>query len=138
MTATVKWFDDKKNLIHQHYQGIITMEDFKMMAEKSHALAISVTHAVDILMEFEDANLADFRRMVEISYVESTVPSNQRFVYAINIPTALKAVSKMLRNFAPNALGSVSFVDTLEEALLLREQHLQQLAEGKQPLMRET
>jgi hypothetical protein len=137
MPITVRWFDDEKQLIYQEYQGSLTIEALKVTANESHELAITVSHPVDILMQFKESNLADFRRVMEISaYIESKVPPNQRFVYMINTPSPIKTIVTVVRRFTPRAGGNTSFVDTLEEALLLREQQLKQIAQGEQPLMR--
>ena len=110
-------------MVRQVYQGHVDRRVFEAMVHDSVCLLETVTHSVDIMIEWhgEQTLLYDLSLIYGAMFAEKHVPANQRFVFVVKAPTVLRIFAYTLRRAVPRAVGSLYFVDTAEGAYLLRD-----------------
>jgi hypothetical protein len=123
MPYHVVWNDASQTIVRQTYEGRISRHDFENMVCESRCLLNSVSHIVDVIIEWQgDRHLInDFSIIHAAMFAETRVPSNQRFVFVVNAPTAYRILATVLQKAAPRAVGSLYFVDTLDAVYRLRD-----------------
>jgi hypothetical protein len=122
MSYTIAWDDETHTIVRQLYQGQVGRLDFESMVQESVAMLESVTHSVDIVIEWHgDRHIRqDLSMIYGAVFAEKHVPSNQRFLFVINMPPLYRILARVLQRSAPRALGAIYFVDSMEEVYRLR------------------
>ena len=123
MLYTIEWADDTCAMVRQIYQGHVGRRVFEAMVHDSARLLATVTHKVDIMIEWhgEQTLLQDLSLISGAMFAEKHVPTNQRFVFVVKAPIVYRVFVNTLRMAAPRAVGSLYFVDTPDDAYRLRD-----------------
>jgi hypothetical protein len=123
MLYTIEWADDTQTMVRQRYQGHINRRIFEAMVHDSVCLLGTVTHSVDIMIEWhgDQTLINDLSVISGAIFAEKHVPANQRFVFVVNAPRVYRVFVNTLKLAAPRAVGSLYFVDTPDGAYRLRD-----------------
>jgi hypothetical protein len=123
MPYTIEWADETRTMVRQIYHGHVSRRVFEAMVHDSVCLLATVTHSVDIMIEWhgEQALMQDLSLIYGAMFAETHVPANQRFVFVVKAPTVYRVLAHTLRRAAPRAVGALFFVDTPQGAYLLRD-----------------
>lgn len=123
MSYTIGWADDSHTMVRQVYEGHVGKRAFEAMVHESVRLLETVTHNVDVAIEWhgEQTLMHDLSVIYGAMFAERYVPTNQRFVFVIKAPAVYRIFANTMRRAAPRAIGALYFVDTLEDAFRLRD-----------------
>jgi hypothetical protein len=123
MSYAISWADDTHTMVRQVYQGHIGRRIFESMVHDSVCLLETVTHSVDIMIEWQGERhlMQDLSLIYGAMFAEKHVPANQRFVFVVDAPAVYRIFAHTLRRAAPRAVGALYFVDTPADAYRLRD-----------------
>jgi hypothetical protein len=122
MSYHIRWNDDTQTIVRQVYEGRVGRTDFEGMVCASAQLLETVPHKVDIILEWQGERhmLNDISIVYGAMFAEKRVPTNQRFVFAINAPIMFRVLLQALQRATPRIVNSLYFVDTVDAAYRLR------------------
>lgn len=123
LSYAIEWADDAHTMVRQVYQGHVGRRVFETMVHDSARLLATVTHKVDVMIEWHgEQNLVqDLSVISGAIFAEKHVPDNQRFVFVVDAPRVYRVFFNTLKIAAPRAVGSLYFVDTPDDAFRLRD-----------------
>lgn len=122
MPYNIFWTDETKTIVQQIYDGPLSRCDFESMICASQDMLETVSHPVDVIIEWsgERTVVHDMTLVYAALFAEKRVPSNQRYVFLVNVPPIVKTLIHLLRQAAPRATASTYFLDSVAGAYCLR------------------
>lgn len=124
MGHRVGWDNETKTVVLQEYTDPATKDDLYHLALKSSQLLAQYEHTIHIIV---DERLRDFGlNSADMNYLEKILPKNQGMVIVVIQPENLtyKTITQQIsKRIGPNAFRDPVFVETLEEARRILQQH---------------
>lgn len=126
MGYSVEWANAEKTIVLQTYSGYVKTDEYYQAVDESALLLSSVEHPVDLIMDGREAKTENGKGfLMAVSYANKKVPKNQRLVLMVGAGLLIRTMGKITRSIAPRATENIYFVNTVEEAYKLIEEHQQ-------------
>ncbi len=114
MPYRVQWGNDERTIIHEIYEGVLTVEDYYQASEETNRLLDTVPHAVDVIADASRITLIKGNMLNAARQVSLKSRPNQRMVVVVKPDLMIEILISIITKLFPGM--DIRTVKTLEEA----------------------
>jgi hypothetical protein len=120
MAITVDWMDEAQTLVHQHFKGAFTLEEYGVVERETYALIAAVPHLVDVVCDLSEARHLP-SNLASLSHRPSQhPPPNLGVTIIVGAPLYIRKLAEFAGKLRIERDAAVShpniFVDTMADA----------------------
>lgn len=117
MTVQSSWYTDDHTIIHMEFIGKWQWSEFHTAFDESRRLVDSVSHPVDILMDFTGSDQIPNGAITHVKRAANDVHPNRRFVVVIGVSKMLTTLFRFVKQLYPGATQKMYTADSIDEAV---------------------
>lgn len=121
MPIYAKWYDSEKKIVIQHFEGRWHLDEFYQNIENTRAMIDSVAHTVDLIIDMTHQTYTP----ITTRWLEQNMQESVNKTVILKADSFLAELVKISRSFLPERFKGVYFVDTIDEALEIINNHQQ-------------
>lgn len=121
------WDNHERTIILVTFEGKWDISDIHRMINKGVSMLETVHHKVDAIFDFTHSTFSPKNLLSTVDRMETTHSPNERMVILVNANVYIRSIIKVARVLAPKTFAHLHFVDSLEAAYRVIDQHSPQI-----------
>ena len=127
MNITTRWTDAHQNILHIHFRGSWSLDEFYLMLEEYNRLTRTINHPYVVIADLTNTASMPTRILSTGGYL-GNLPNKAHTILVVGTGTFLEMTLRNLQQQFPAAINAVLRCDTLGEAY----QQARQITQGFQ------